>query len=228
MNIHEHELQKREFQIERIALFSDAVFAIAITLLIIEIKVPELEPNVHNTDKELLAKLLELIPRFVGFIVSFLVIGLYWLVHHRMFNHVINYNRKLLVTNLFFLLSIVMMPFSSGFYSDYYGSSLHLPILFYACNICFSGFMNYRLWKVIANKAYHLSDGLNNKVIMQYNTLRALSIPAVFIAIYLLSYLSISLSNFLVLLIPLVTRLINWYYQKKHPEAMKQYKNQYQ
>src|SRR6266550_8626645 len=101
---------KKEFQLERMILFSDAVFAIAITLLVIEIKVPQIDRHVA-TDALLLNALDELIPKFIGFFISFFIIGLYWTIHHRMFGYVIDYTRKLLWLNLIFLLAVVLMPF---------------------------------------------------------------------------------------------------------------------
>src|SRR6476620_7839398 len=102
MNQPFHNELKKEFQLERMILFSDAVFAIAITLLAIEIKVPEVAKNIV-TDQLLTEKLDELLPKFIGFLVSFFVIAIYWVVHHRMFGFVVNYNRKLLWLNLIFL-----------------------------------------------------------------------------------------------------------------------------
>ena len=79
----QHEL-KKEFQLERMILFSDAIFAIAITLLVIEIKVPAF--NRHTaTDPQLQDSLAEMIPKFVGFLLSFMIIGAYWITHHRIF-----------------------------------------------------------------------------------------------------------------------------------------------
>ena len=91
-----HNELRKEFQLERMILFSDAVFAIAITLLVIEIKIPgkeELEGPV--SDRSILNALGHLIPKFVGFLISFMLIGLYWTVHHRMFGFVTSYTRKL-------------------------------------------------------------------------------------------------------------------------------------
>ena len=74
-------------------LFSDAVFAIAITLLALEIRVPEIARSIVS-DHLLAEKLEELIPKFIGFLVSFMVIAIYWMVHHRTFGYVVNYDQK--------------------------------------------------------------------------------------------------------------------------------------
>ena len=87
-----HSELKKEFQLERMILFSDAVFAIAITLLVIELKVPEIE-RAELTEGKLLMALAHMIPKFFGFIISFMFIGIYWTVHHRLFGftHAIQY-----------------------------------------------------------------------------------------------------------------------------------------
>jgi len=105
---------KREFQLERIILFSDAVFAIAITLLVLEIKVPHVGEDTNNS---LINILIGMTPKFIGFFISFLVIGQYWIVHHKLFGFVDDYNGGLLWLNLIFLMSIVLMPFSTALYS---------------------------------------------------------------------------------------------------------------
>src|SRR5215204_2057977 len=100
-----HNELKKEFQLERLILFSDAVFAIAITLLVIEIKIPEI-PDKELTEDKLLGALGHLIPKFVGFLISFLIIGQYWLVHHRMYSYVTGFTTRLIWLNLLFLLAI--------------------------------------------------------------------------------------------------------------------------
>ncbi|MBL0145615.1 MAG: DUF1211 domain-containing protein [Chitinophagaceae bacterium] len=114
------EQERRKFQLERIALFSDAVFAIAITLLVIEIKVPIVShENQEIFNKEFSHALMEMIPEFIGFFISFIVIGNYWRAHHTIFGHVTDYNRKLISLNTWFLLSIVCMPFTTAMMSKY-------------------------------------------------------------------------------------------------------------
>ena len=215
MNKTDETAHHKRFQLDRIALFSDAVFAIAITLLIIELKVPSVTGPA--TDLKILEKLDEMIPEFIGFLVSFFVIGLYWLVHHRMFGYVVHYNRKLMLNNLLFLFSIVLMPFSSAFYSDYFITYTKIPMAFYVGNICFSGLMSYRLWKIISKSGSGLSHGLEDKVLVRYYLLRSLLIPATFLTIFLLSFIFNQFAYYLTLLTPFVNRGVAAYYRKKHP-----------
>lgn len=164
---------------ERMILFSDAVFAIAITLLALEIKVPELDRHVV-TDALLGEKLAELIPKFIGFLVSFFVIGLYWIVHHRMFGFVINYTPRLLWLNLFFLLAVVLMPFSSAFYSEYVIRGLKAPVIVYVSNILFLGTMSLLLWNYLVNPQHRLVEGVTQPMV-RYFRFRAAAPLGVFI-----------------------------------------------
>ena len=217
------EAGKEEFQIERIAFFSDAVFAIAITLLIIEIKIPQIEER-PVTDEVLLNALFTNIPKFIGFIVSFFVISLYWMSHHRMFRYVQHYNQKMIWNNIVFLLFIVMMPFSTAVYSEYFNLTLHTPVILYTINICCCGLYSYRLWHIIGNPKYNLSPHLN-KVILRYNSVRALLIPGLFVVVSLLTYISIWIGYILPPFLPLISRLIKRHYENKHPEIMKKHIN---
>jgi len=220
MEMHDHEKSHKEkFQLERIALFSDAIFAIAITLLIIEIKVPEL-PKGHVTDRELGMSLIEMIPKFVGFFLSFFVIGLYWHAHHRLFRYVVRSSQKLLWANLLFMLPIVIMPFSTVFFSEYYNGALRVPLLVYMINISFSGLLSLRLWNIVGNPENHLTAGLD-RVVLNYNRARAIFIPCIFIFTFCLSFISPWLSYLIPPFTPLGTKLIKNYYGKKYPALAK-------
>jgi uncharacterized membrane protein len=135
-----------EFQIDRLILFTDAVFAIAITLLAIEIRVPELH---HLSNHEAQIALLRLIPKFVGFLVGFFVIAVYWVAHHRLFRFVRHYDDRLLWLNILFLLSIVLMPFTSGFYSEY--TTLNTPFILYCISVMATGLLQMRLQSALRN-----------------------------------------------------------------------------
>ena len=143
---------RTEFQLERIILFTDAVFAIAITLLIIEIKVPEYEHR--PTDAQVWTSLLHLIPKFVGFVIGFGVIAQYWTAHHRIFRYLQAYDGKLLFINFLFLMSIVLMPFTLGLFSEYGTSKASFTL--YAANIMLAGLAQVWLQRHLRNPQYRL------------------------------------------------------------------------
>ena len=99
--------------LERLVFFSDAVFAIAITLLVIEIEVPDLAP--HTPVAEQWHELASLGPKFFAYVLSFLVIGRFWMGHHQLFDRVVGYSQKLLWPNLLLLMAIAFMPFATAF-----------------------------------------------------------------------------------------------------------------
>ncbi|MFT3935228.1 MAG: TMEM175 family protein [Chitinophagaceae bacterium] len=148
---------KEIFQLERIALFSDAVFAIAITLLIIEVKVPALPYKEPEFSHQFWESINEMIPEFIGFIISFMVIGNYWRSHHSTFYFIKDYDNKLLQLNNIFLLTIVVMPFTTAFMSRY---MLFQPFLIYCLNVIAAGLLQVRMWKYVTSDKRHLHTPL--------------------------------------------------------------------
>jgi uncharacterized membrane protein len=100
---------KKEFQLERMILFSDAVFAIVITLMAIEIHLPE----GTITAEELPQKLFHLLPNLLAYSVSFFFIGVVWYQHLKMFSILKDYDKGLVIRNLILLFFIGLFPFSA-------------------------------------------------------------------------------------------------------------------
>lgn len=217
-NLH-NELRK-EFQLERLILFSDAVFAIAITLLVIEIKIPEVH-NEELSEKKLLSALRDLIPKFIGFLVSFLLIGQYWMVHHRMFGYVINFNQRLIWLNILFLLAIALMPFSTGFYSEYAGMPVITPVIFYTCNIAWLGIVNFFMWRYLSHPRHRLTENLSPQL-ARYSSLRAITVPVIFIICSIVYTQSPLIAAFIPLTIPLILRFVFGPMKKKIISPVKQ------
>lgn len=143
---------RTEFQLERLILFTDAVFAIAITLLAIEIKIPEFEGQPR--DAQVWERMMWLIPKFIGFLTGFAVIALYWTAHHRVFRFLRNYDQKLIWLNMLFLLFIVLMPFSSGLFSSY--AMVRAPFAIYSINIILAALAQVGLMRYLANPGHRL------------------------------------------------------------------------
>ena len=102
----------------RLEAFSDGVIAIAITLLVLEIRVPE----AHGA-AELWRALWELWPAYLGYLISFLIIGIMWANHHTIFRYINRTDHYLVVINLLLLLCIAFIPFPTALLAEYLGHS---------------------------------------------------------------------------------------------------------
>ena len=96
-----------EKETSRIEAFSDGVFAIAIALLILEIKVP-------TAENDLAAQLLRQWPSYVAFVISFAFIGIMWINHHRLFTHIRRADNALMILNLALLLGVTAVPYPTA------------------------------------------------------------------------------------------------------------------
>jgi uncharacterized membrane protein len=97
----------------RTEAFSDGVFAIAATLLVLELEVPHVEPG------GLAGALLERWPSYATYVVSFLTIGIIWVNHHAVMERIRVVNRPLLFNNLLFLMAVAAIPFPTALLADY-------------------------------------------------------------------------------------------------------------
>jgi len=120
--------QENEVEFSRIVAFSDGVFAIAITLLVLNLSVPE-----HIQGGDLTTVLWEQRQDLFAYALSFAVIGRFWLVHHRFFRDVTGFDNRLLTLNLFYLAWVVLIPFSSQVLGDHGGDTG--AIVLYAANL---------------------------------------------------------------------------------------------
>jgi TMEM175 potassium channel family protein len=114
----------------RLEMFSDGVFAIAITLLILEIKVPPID-SIHSVN-DLVNALVHLWPSFFAFFYSFGGILIQWILHHNTFNHLDKSSRPFLYANGFLLFTIVFFPFPTALLAEYINTEYAMPaIVFY-------------------------------------------------------------------------------------------------
>jgi uncharacterized membrane protein len=101
------------YGVGRLLAFSDGVFAIAITLLVLSIPVPDIPPHDPRANARLLDALLGLTPNLGGFALSFVLVGAHWMIHHRLFRQVTRIHRRLMWLNLLALLGICLVPFAT-------------------------------------------------------------------------------------------------------------------
>ena len=134
-------IAKTDHALERMVFFSDAVFAIAITLLVIELHAPEFPRG--TSDLVHLQALAHLIPNLIGFAVSFMVIGMFWMGHHRAFCLAAHYSPRVLGWNLTLLGMIAFMPFVTAYLSS--NIFQRVPAIFYCLVMLAAALLNLKV-----------------------------------------------------------------------------------
>jgi uncharacterized membrane protein len=213
---------RKQFQIERLILFSDAVFAIAITLLAIEIKVPEIHTEGGLSSMNLIVQdeLLKKIPDFFGLLLSFAVIGQFWVGHHRLFGYVTNYDSGLLWLNLHMLFWIILVPFSSSLNSRYGGSDS--VWMWYSFNMFMIALSLALIWRYIGIPRKKLSQLADDPRLRRMALTRNLTIAFIFLLGLILclphiSPLSWTARFIYVLIFPAMTIVNRMYREKNNP-----------
>jgi len=97
---------------ERLSTLADGVFAIVMTLLVLELSVPVVKGLSSNS--ELLHKLAEMWPEFLIYGLSFMILGIFWVIHHSIFQDVKRYDTSLVWLNILFLMFVSLIPFSTA------------------------------------------------------------------------------------------------------------------
>jgi len=159
-------------ELDRLIFFSDAVFAIVMTLLVLDIRVPDVAA------REVPGMVFELWPKIFSYVLSFLVIGLYWIGHHQTFRYVRIYDRTLLWLNLLFLLSISFIPFPTDLLGEY--GELRFAVNFYAVSLALARLLLALVWWYVSSGPIRISDELD-RGLARFHLLRSLAIPAVFL-----------------------------------------------
>lgn len=163
------------FTLERIVFFSDAVFAIAITLLAIDLRVPELPAG--QTDDSFLRALGTLGPSVFAFCISFVTIAAFWVGHFRTFRYIVDTDGRLVGINLAFLFSVAILPFPTSIIAR--EGDLASGAIIYALFVIATGTLSTLLWLYPAQVA-HLVTPTVTPDIARHVTIRAAVIPIVF------------------------------------------------
>jgi uncharacterized membrane protein len=166
---------------DRLVFFCDAIFAIAITLLILQIDVPAIvyEADVDNV-------LVELWPRFVSFAISFFVIARFWLVHLNLFAHVRRLDMKLIVITLVFMSLIVFLPFTTDFYGAHSDNKYVLTM--YVLSIVATSLLSHIAWRYVLKKPELLLADRDTKE-MRRHSWRGLLVSLEFVLALLIVYI---------------------------------------
>jgi uncharacterized membrane protein len=144
----------------RLEAFSDGVFAIAITLLVLDLAVP---PRRATPTGELGRTLAEQWPSYFAYLVSFLVIGIIWVNHHGLFSRVRQVDRVTLFANLGLLLFVSVLPFPTHLMAEYLtaGANSHVAAAVYSCTMLAMGLAFTGVWLAVTRDERLLHESVD-------------------------------------------------------------------
>lgn len=163
---------KTDHMLERLVFFSDAVFAIAITLLVLEVRAPVLPKG--TPDAAHVRALAALVPSFAGYLISFAVIGMFWLGHHRAFGLADRHSRKVVPWNMALLGVVAFMPFATAY--DALNLDQRVPGIFYCATLLVAALLNAMVVRIATGPAM-LRPG-TDPALVRYSRQRSLSVAA--------------------------------------------------
>jgi uncharacterized membrane protein len=198
---------------ERMIFLSDGVFAIVITLLVLEIKVPEIEP--HLVAKELPIALMHLLPKIFAHFMSFIVLGIYWISHHNTFFHIKRHDRVLLWLNILFLMCVASMPFPTALLSEY--PDQRIAIFAYAMTLVCAGVsMDLMWWYATTHRL--LDDEHHDREFIAFVHRRNLFAPAAYAIAIAVSFINLALAKLVFIIVALYYILPNPLDRKRHQQ----------
>ena len=160
--------------LDRVVFFSDAVFAIAMTLLALSLRLPS-----TTKDRDVAQALVDALPSISSYVLSFAIIALYWLAHHRMFRYICRVDAVLLFLNLATLGVVAFVPFPTSVLGDHGNTTA--AVVFYAATMVLLGGLASALWGY-ASHTRRLITADTPTGFVRHSMLRSLVVPAVFAA----------------------------------------------
>ncbi|NBP68560.1 MAG: DUF1211 domain-containing protein [Cytophagia bacterium] len=201
-----------KFAPERTVFFSDAVFAIAMTLLVLEIKLPSITEAESLGIDEILSNR---IPNFICFAISFIVTALFWRAHMVTCTYVKSVNNRFVWINIWLLFFVVVMPFTTALYANY-GFMDNIAFSLYCLNIAVIGIFNYLLMAHVI-KTEDLIKTLGEAAV-RWSKRRALIVPVVFVLAIVLALVAPMTSRYAFILIFVLQAIGDRMYKKKQKQ----------
>jgi len=187
-----------EISKSRIETLTDGVFAIVMTILVLEITVPQISHS--EAAIELPKQLFELWPVIQSYGTSFIILGFFWIAHDYQFHYVKRANRTFLWITIFYLMFIAFVPFSTSLIGEY--GDQQISVIIYAVNISIIGFWEYIRWKY-ATKDHQLVDSDLNPTFITKMSRRFLLGPTIYLIAVAISFVSTQLSLVMFIATPL-------------------------
>jgi len=202
----------------RIEALTDGIFATVMTILVLGLRVPQLNVPESSLSKEIV----DLWPSILIYALSFTTLGLYWVGHHNLFHYVRHTDRVLLWINILFLMSIGFVPFSTSLLADYPWPPTAVRV--YGGNLIANGLLLYATWWYVTSGQRLVEKDLDPHIVTTVKR-RILVGPAVFSLGMLVSFFDTRVSVILyMLVIPFYIRPshIDIHFRGSHQDSGKQ------
>ena len=187
---------------DRTEAFSDGVFAFAITLLVLDIDVPE------SAFSHLWRGIADQWPSYLGYATSFLTVGGIWLVHHGIFRRVQYANRRVMTVNLLLLMAVAFLPFPTKLVAEAIrnASAERAAVIFYGASLLVISLLFSALWGAVASDRSLLKPEVSEQ---EVNAIARATTPSLgfYVAVIVLAFLAPKVAAFGYLLIAIVAIL---------------------
>jgi uncharacterized membrane protein len=185
-------------RLDHLISFSDAIFAFSITFMALSIQIPKLSSDL--TQAELINRILHLRPQFEIYVISFLIIGVYWISYHLIFNYIRASHSVLIWVNLAFLFFITLISFATSLETVY--PLYHIVFVLYAAIITITGLLLAVIW-LHASKDRLLVDKNMSPTHIRAVSLQAIAPPLIFASSIAISFIDIQIAQyFWILIVP--------------------------
>jgi uncharacterized membrane protein len=134
----------------RLEALSDGIFAIAMTVLVLNLNPPDFPDGATNA--EVYTRLSTMAQSFIGFCASFITLGMYWMTHHLALRFLVRSDRVILWLNMYLLLLVSLVPFTTAIYAGDVDNIIVNTI--FGANLIFLGILNYALWAYASRMGY--------------------------------------------------------------------------
>ena len=181
---------------EHVVSFGDAIFAFAITLMTLSIDIPDLPPNL--TESQLLSRLYDVYPQVESYVISFAVIAIFWISYHQVFNFITRSHISMVYLNLLFLLLITFLSITTSLVINY--GSYQIPYVIYSVLVIMTSSLLALIWWH-ATKDYRLVDKNIHPLFVRGVMANLLLIPFVFAISILVSFFDLDIAQYLWLII---------------------------
>jgi uncharacterized membrane protein len=180
-----------DIKIEHVISFSDAVFAFAITLMALTIDIPDLPPNLSQS--ELLQRLDDFYPQFEDYIISFAVIAIFWISYHQVFNYIKGSHISMVYLNFLFLLFITLLSLTTTLITNY--ASYQIPYIIYCIIVIMTSSLLVLIWWY-ATKEYRLVDKGMHPLFIKGTFFALLAIPIIFSISIFISFIDLDIAQY--------------------------------